>query len=305
MESKISKTNVVDLRLSKVNAYSFLYSPVVRFFYEAKWHGDFIEPRRRLYDTELVFVTEGGFNLEIEGKLYRMAKHSAALIPPRAWHESRTLKNDETFRCCIHFDWLPGNTPRPTPVQSYDGEPFDPSLASAPPAGIAECLPLVISLKKHPEIVASIENACEQIRRRNPLASIMLWPAITSLLALKSDSALKPVFPGKTARLVFIVRDFIDANYSKPQSLATYAKLTSYSGSHICQAFTSMIGIPPLAYLNDIRLHHAKRLLLESSLSVKEIAQRVGIPDPNYFSRLFRRKFKKNPTRYLKEEEGD
>lgn len=115
---------------------------------------------------------------------------------------------------------------------------------------------------------------------------------------LDSPRIHKKDFQNKTSRQVFMVRDFINENYAKSQNYGTYVNLTKLSGSHICQAFSSLIGKPPLAYLNDIRLHHACRLLRETSMSSKEIAVIVGIPDHNYFTRLFRKKFKRSPIRY-------
>lgn len=50
-------------------------------------------------------------------------------------------------------------------------------------------------------------------------------------------------------------------------------------------------GVSFIASLNDIRIRHAVSLLVSTSLSVNEIAGRVGIQDINYFNRLFRRKY--------------
>ncbi len=56
------------------------------------------------------------------------------------------------------------------------------------------------------------------------------------------------------------------------------------------RAFTHHTGLAPHQYLLQIRPAHARELLAGTSLSSKEIADRLGFVDPQYFCRLFRRK---------------
>jgi len=67
---------------------------------------------------------------------------------------------------------------------------------------------------------------------------------------------------------------------------------------HARRAFARATGKTPLQYLADLRVEEAKQLLARGGLSVKEVAQRVGVPDPFYFSRLFRKTAGLSPQRY-------
>ncbi|MBD2870326.1 helix-turn-helix domain-containing protein [Paenibacillus arenilitoris] len=55
-----------------------------------------------------------------------------------------------------------------------------------------------------------------------------------------------------------------------------------------------------MKYLTDNRMNEAKKLLLESSLSVKEVASIVGYENPLYFSRVFRGSVGVPPSLYKK-----
>jgi two-component system response regulator YesN len=57
-------------------------------------------------------------------------------------------------------------------------------------------------------------------------------------------------------------------------------------------------GIPFQDYILNERLEKSKVLLLSSSLKNYEIAEIVGISDPNYFSTLFRKRFGISPNQY-------
>ena len=62
-----------------------------------------------------------------------------------------------------------------------------------------------------------------------------------------------------------------------------------WSATHLRKAFARAAGMTPQAYLARARIEKAKRLLRIGGFSVKQIAHSVGIADPHYFSRMFRR----------------
>ena len=57
----------------------------------------------------------------------------------------------------------------------------------------------------------------------------------------------------------------------------------------------------PVNYLIELRLNRAKELLKYTPLPVNEIALSVGIANPYYFSRLFKKHTGTSPTEYRKE----
>jgi len=58
------------------------------------------------------------------------------------------------------------------------------------------------------------------------------------------------------------------------------------------------LGVPPARYQDDILQQDACRMLVETPLSIKEIAQALGFDDPLYFSRRFHQLTGMPPTEY-------
>ncbi|MEL7448198.1 MAG: ATP-binding protein [Pseudomonadota bacterium] len=58
-------------------------------------------------------------------------------------------------------------------------------------------------------------------------------------------------------------------------------------------------GLTPLAYINQVRMHHASILLRRDELSVSEVAYGVGFESLAYFSRRFKQHSGKSPTDYI------
>jgi AraC-like DNA-binding protein len=71
----------------------------------------------------------------------------------------------------------------------------------------------------------------------------------------------------------------------------------SCSSDHARRVFQRVTGATPSAYLTNLRIQAAKRLLAAGAL-VHEAGEQVGLPDPYYFSRVFRRCEGVSPVRY-------
>jgi AraC-like DNA-binding protein len=53
-------------------------------------------------------------------------------------------------------------------------------------------------------------------------------------------------------------------------------------------------------YINNIRLEHAKSMLLNPELTISEVAYKSGFSSPNYFSTVFKNKYGLSPNAFRK-----
>ena len=70
----------------------------------------------------------------------------------------------------------------------------------------------------------------------------------------------------------------------------------SYRTLH--RRFNSAANMPPLAYLQSLRVEHAKELLENSRLSLEQIVEKIGYSDVSAFRRLFVRTAGLSPAQY-------
>lgn len=280
-----------------------LFDPVVRLVYEGSWVSDYLEPARRLYDNELVYVSDGRFQFELAGERQMLGAGAVIVLPPGVWHESRTPARGHVTRHCVHFDWTPIDFSASRPLAAYAGDSYEAAWVSPVPKAARTWLPLVTRVGAHGELREMIETMFRYFRRRHALGEAMLWPVLKTLWTEVRTEA-PPARHGRSVRSVLAIRDWIDRHYAEPLDYQGYCRQFRLSPSHLCRAFAAGVGRTPLVYLTDVRLQHARRLLLAGGLNVSEVSQAVGIPDANYFSRLFRRKFGQSPTEYLADEGG-
>jgi AraC-like DNA-binding protein len=80
--------------------------------------------------------------------------------------------------------------------------------------------------------------------------------------------------------------------------LETLAQTANISVSHLRHLFKSQTGITPTKFIKQVRMENAEQLLRTTFLSVKEIMNRVGIPNQSYFSREFKKMYGLAPNEY-------
>ncbi len=93
-------------------------------------------------------------------------------------------------------------------------------------------------------------------------------------------------------------RVFIDAHHADPIDLDLIARCAFMSRYHFLRRFRRAYGATPHQYLTRARLKHARRLLLETELSVAQICFEVGFQSQGSFTSLFARHMGHPPGRY-------
>ena len=73
------------------------------------------------------------------------------------------------------------------------------------------------------------------------------------------------------------------------------------SRSHISHLFKKNCGMSLRAYCNDLKLDDSVKLLLQTNLSVTEIAYDTGFTDTSYYITLFKKKYGVSPLKYRAE----
>lgn len=102
----------------------------------------------------------------------------------------------------------------------------------------------------------------------------------------------------RTSQVIRRAMEFIDKNYSGSITLDDISKELNISPHYFSRLYKAETGQNFIDHLTRLRMDRAKALVLESELSMKEIAYSVGYSDPNYFSRLFKKATGETPTEY-------
>lgn len=144
-------------------------------------------------------------------------------------------------------------------------------------------------------IVEDIRKEIELELRRNDESSALALEGYTLLLISRLSRYLKiardEVWPSWYEKVVRI----INANYKESLSLATLARSVNIHPAKVAAAFRRYQGQSVGDYVAALRLAHARALLLESSMSLAEVAQSAGFYDQSHFGKAFRLRYGVSP----------
>ncbi|WP_372009200.1 helix-turn-helix domain-containing protein [Paenibacillus chitinolyticus] len=94
------------------------------------------------------------------------------------------------------------------------------------------------------------------------------------------------------------VSNYMQEYYDQSLTIASLAEQNNVNRNRLSYVFRTHAGMGPAEYLLKYRLNMAQRMLFTSDVPVQQIAQAVGIADPFYFSRVFKKQFGISPTKY-------
>lgn len=90
----------------------------------------------------------------------------------------------------------------------------------------------------------------------------------------------------------------LNENYMKPWNIETMADFCHLSVDYFSHQFKLATGLPPIRFLNQLRIEHAKEILLSEDMTVAEVSNLVGYGNPLYFSRVFKKITGLSPKAY-------
>ncbi len=95
----------------------------------------------------------------------------------------------------------------------------------------------------------------------------------------------------KDKRKLIGAKEIISARIENPLTLNELAELVNLNEYKLKRGFKELFGTTVFGYIHQNRMSLAKKLLLETSKSAKEIAYEIGYGSPQHFSKAFKEEF--------------
>lgn len=102
-------------------------------------------------------------------------------------------------------------------------------------------------------------------------------------------------------RPIVAITRYLQEHLDEDISLSLLSEEFHLSAQYISQLFKSEIGVNFLAYLTNIRMERAKKLLLSTALSIGEISEQLGFGDYRVFTKVFKKTEGVTPSQYRRD----
>jgi AraC-like DNA-binding protein len=102
---------------------------------------------------------------------------------------------------------------------------------------------------------------------------------------------------GNEKTVVRTVREYLENHFAENVSLDEITALSGLSSYHLIRVFRSETGLPPHAYLEQVRINRARQLLRVGA-SIADVAFLTGFSDQSHFTRHFKKMTGVTPGQY-------
>ncbi|MDG5789441.1 AraC family transcriptional regulator [Evansella sp. AB-P1] len=246
---------------------------------ESKHHPDF----------DLWYLYKGKIEIHIQEKVYQASEGDLILFSPKIAYTATALSSECSF-IFTHFDFVLGNH-----------------------FGILDNFQLsgIISNKMVKEESRLFLDTFDQYKLNTPMSGIRLKGCFTILIAkiielygigkyqgeFKHQSSVPKQKMGlQNLQLVF---DFIQNHLHQTISIGELAVIAGMSEKYFFYYFKQSLGITPSRYIYQLRMNRARELLYSNRYSIKQIAEKLGYPDPYSFSKAFKKYYKVPPSQFV------
>ncbi|MFI6512362.1 helix-turn-helix domain-containing protein [Streptosporangium sp. NPDC050855] len=260
-------------------------------------HHDFFYAHTHSFVEVAVVVGGSGFHHTMTGR-QSLGRGDAVLLRPGTWHGYEDCDRLQVYNCCFGAELLHREL-----TWSRQDALLGHLLWTGPySAGRRGTLAFTLTEESLRACLVHLEDldrsrARPGSRRGDVIGhlSVLLGHLARAAAETREDSG-EPAGPAHPAvvRAMRLMEDRPAHDWTLPE-LAAHLRLTP---EYLVRLFTSVTGLPPMAYLARQRAERAAVLLLLGREPIARIGERVGWPDPNYFARRFKAHFGMNPSGY-------
>ncbi|MEM0991753.1 MAG: AraC family transcriptional regulator [Bacteroidota bacterium] len=138
--------------------------------------------------------------------------------------------------------------------------------------------------------------------RKGLFKRLFLEAKVTELLLLQLEqiSASKKTMHQSLKKVelekIHAVKDHLKQHLDEPYTILELAHLFGTNEYSLKKNFKATFGTTIFNYWNAIKMNHAKQMLLDESVTIREIADQVGYKNPQHFSTAFKKRFGYSPS---------
>lgn len=211
----------------------------------------------------MIIPTSGSFRVKMQNKEDVISKYDIVIFPAGMYYKRKIIEPISYF--CIQFD-IENDSPDAFSLPFGKQTSFDTKR-------------LVHNLEMLSGYLDQIDPRSENIKLHilyDILYDITLRQVTTDHLRIEDDTI---------SRII----EYIEGNFNKKISLSDIAPELGITTSGLIYKFKKHTGLKPFEFIIQLRINHAKKLLLQTDLNLTRIAEECGYENMYYFSNAFKK----------------
>ena len=222
------------------------------------------------------FVVAGCGEVMINGEWKRVSAGEMYILPSGIEHNYRSIRNDPWEKMWVNYD-----------------APYVPALLKS--YGVGNGIYRAESCRVYFEELIRLTKSSDVTENSAFLIADKIHKIIRAA-AMANETAPADDYG---------IRRMISGYVYKKLNLDELADALHMSKTNVIRIFKKVYGQTPYDYLLNEKIRNARILLSETTLTVREIADKLAISDEHYFSTVFYKKVGVRPREYRKREKED
>lgn len=243
--------------------------------FSAHTHGD---------ELEVIYLRQGVVSMEVDGVRFDARSGAVVVIPANTLHSATYAVSDRSgkfdrYALKLRHVQRPGLPP---------GRLLEEGYSPVVQLDASNILTAMFQLLEQELLVC--EPGWETVCRG-------VLDALLTLLA-RGAAPVSELSQPEGSALAADILAYLHTRYCENitlQSVADHFYISHYYLSHLMKKY---LAVPMMQYVIHLRISEAQTLLLDTSYPIRQIAQMVGYPNPNYFSNVFRKITGVSPNEY-------
>jgi AraC-like DNA-binding protein len=234
---------------------------------------------RVLQEYQLNYITEGEGIMETRKGRYHIKAGAIILLHPDLWHRYKPVRETGWFEHYIGFR----------------GEMAEKLIKSS---NVLRNMN-VLQIGFHENILHDFNDIIVETKNEKPgyhqVCSGLVMHILGQIISLEKNKNFRHTpLESNIQKACIIIRENVQDNINV-EGIANELKVDY---SQFRKAFKKYTGLSPMQYHTSLRMKQAVYLLTNTDLSIKEISTKLGFCSQYYFSKLFKGKMKKTPSRF-------
>jgi len=248
--------------------------------------GNAMHPTRTIESHELIFVIQGELDMWEANQVFHLsAGQTLHLWPGREHGSTKPMPPDLKFYW-IHFE-----------IEDVNGRSYTNNPETLNPAIV---LPQTVQLS-HPEALERLFRIFlndQETGTLHPLSANLL----TMLLLVEVVQQSQNSVDTNDLKIVATwAHTYIRMNFDRPITASKVANALGYNVDYLGRVYRQTYDCTLTEAIHHRRIRKACEYLLNSKLTISQIAPKCGFSDPDYFRRVFKRYMRIAPSDYRNE----
>jgi len=227
---------------------------------------------------EIYYLLENELLYHIDNQIYNVESGMLVVIPPNTIHTTRSLNSKVRKRMLINL---------PTAYIDFFLKD-DPELLTR-----LHTPPFLIEKAYRNEITLIFNKLLNEYQQKQPNAILiksLLGELLVTLGKLSKTQPERATLDSIdiTTQHLLKIAEYINEHFMEPITLNTLSQVFSFNASYISRCFRNKLNISFSDYLKNVRIKETCKFLLNSSLSLSEIAERTGFNSTSDLCRVFK-----------------